>query len=226
MAKTLFHKPRCSICPYYGVHNESVPKKVEGAFLRVGCRYCSYSMRRSCSPLTWLSLLQISVYICADFILISVDICGILLAYWRRYRHSGRLPGKEINTMAVSKAQQRAVTKYDAKTYDKTLLRLPKGRLDIVRTHATAHGESVNGFIGRAISEAMERDGGGTASETAGKPAGAAQGVGVALHSKTLKAAQRAAEAAGEALPDFMARAIATQAKRDALSRRMEGAAE
>ena len=45
MAKTLFHKPRCSICPYYGVHNESVPKKVEGAFLRVGCRYCSGGKR-------------------------------------------------------------------------------------------------------------------------------------------------------------------------------------
>ncbi len=70
--------------------------------------------------------------------------------------------------MAVSKAQQRAVTKYDAKAYDKTLLRLPKGRLDVVKDHASARGESVNGFIGRAISEAMERDSGGTASETAG----------------------------------------------------------
>lgn len=60
--------------------------------------------------------------------------------------------------MAVSKAQQRAVTKYDAKAYDKTLLRLPKGRLDIVKAHAEAHSESTNGFINRAISETMERD--------------------------------------------------------------------
>lgn len=45
MAKTLFHKPRCSSCEYYGVHNESVPKKVAGAFLRVGCRYCSGGKR-------------------------------------------------------------------------------------------------------------------------------------------------------------------------------------
>ena len=121
--------------------------------------------------------------------------------------------------MAVSKAQQRAVTKYDAKTYDKTLLRLPKGRLDIVRTHATAHGESVNGFIGRAILEAMDRDGGGTSPETAGKPAGAAQGV--ALHSETLKAAQRAAEAAGQTVPDFVQRAVETQAQRDQASLRL-----
>ena len=129
--------------------------------------------------------------------------------------------------MAVSKAQIKATAKYEAKAYDKTLIRLPKGRLDEIRAHIEPTRESLNGFIGRAILEAMERDGGGTASETAGKPAGAAQGGDVvSLPSETLEVAQRAAEAAGEALPDFMARAIATQAKRDALSRRMEGAAE
>ena len=61
--------------------------------------------------------------------------------------------------MAVSKAQQRAVTKYDAKAYDKTLLRLSKGKLDVVKAHAAAQGQSVNGFINRAIDEKMERDG-------------------------------------------------------------------
>lgn len=97
--------------------------------------------------------------------------------------------------MAVSKAQQRAVTKYDAKAYDKTLLRLPKGRLDIVKAHAATLGESVNGFIGRAILEAMARDGGGTASEIAVKRPESAQGSGVvSLPSETLEAAQRAAE--------------------------------
>lgn len=62
--------------------------------------------------------------------------------------------------MTISKAQQRAVAKYDAKAYDKILLRLPKGKKEIVQAHAQAQGESVNGFIGRAIDEAMERDGG------------------------------------------------------------------
>lgn len=62
--------------------------------------------------------------------------------------------------MTISKAQQRAVAKYDAKAYDKILLRLPKGKKEIVQAHAEAQGESVNGFIGRAIDEAMERDGG------------------------------------------------------------------
>lgn len=62
--------------------------------------------------------------------------------------------------MTISKAQQRAVAKYDAKAYDKILLRLPKGKKEIIQVHAEAQGESVNGFIGRAIDEAMERDSG------------------------------------------------------------------
>ena len=61
-------------------------------------------------------------------------------------------------TMSVSKAQQKAVARYEAKVYDKTLIRLPKGQLDEIKSHAAARGESVNGFIGRAITETMERD--------------------------------------------------------------------
>lgn len=123
--------------------------------------------------------------------------------------------------MALTTARKKANAKYEAKAYDKTLIRLPKGRLDEIRAHIEPAGESLNGFIGRAISETMERDGGGTASETAGRPAEAAQVGGVALPSETVEVAQRAAKAAGEALPVFMARAIATQAKRDQSSLRL-----
>ena len=35
---------------------------------------------------------------------------------------------------------------------------MPKGKKDIIKAHAEAHSESVNGFINRAIDEAMERD--------------------------------------------------------------------
>ena len=120
--------------------------------------------------------------------------------------------------MAVSKAQQKAVTKYDAKAYDKTLLRLPKGRLDTVKAHASARGESTNGFIGRAILEAMERDS-GTAPEIAGKPAEMTPGAGVvSLPSEAYECAVAASEAAGEGLPDFVARAVEIQAKRDKAS--------
>lgn len=62
--------------------------------------------------------------------------------------------------MAVSKAQQKAVTKYVKAKYDRFGLTMAKGRLDEIKAHAEAHSESVNGFINRAISETMERDGG------------------------------------------------------------------
>ena len=60
--------------------------------------------------------------------------------------------------MAVSKAQQKATAKYESKVYDKTLIRLPKGKLDIIKAHAESRSESVNGFINRAIEETMTRD--------------------------------------------------------------------
>lgn len=60
--------------------------------------------------------------------------------------------------MAVSKAQQKAVTKYVKNRYDRVGITMPKGELDIIKAHAEARSESVNAFINRAISEAMERD--------------------------------------------------------------------
>lgn len=93
--------------------------------------------------------------------------------------------------MPVSKAQQRAVNKYMSANYDRINLTVAKGQRDTIKAHAEARGESVNGFINRAISETMERD-------TPTRPqeaAGAALGVGaVSLPSEAVKTAQRAAE--------------------------------
>lgn len=66
--------------------------------------------------------------------------------------------------MAISKSQQKAVHKYVKNNYDRMELTVPKGRKGIIKAHAEAQGESVNGFINRAISEAMERDGGAPAA--------------------------------------------------------------
>ncbi len=60
--------------------------------------------------------------------------------------------------MAVSKAQQKAVSKYMKENYDEVKIRVPKGQKDTIKNHAESRGESVNGFINRAINEAMERE--------------------------------------------------------------------
>lgn len=47
---------------------------------------------------------------------------------------------------------------YNAGKYDRFSLMLPKGAKEDIKKHAESQGESVNGFINRAIREAMERD--------------------------------------------------------------------
>lgn len=68
--------------------------------------------------------------------------------------------------MPASKAQQKAVSKYMKENYDVYQIRMKKGQKDTIKAHAEARGESVNGFINRAISEAMERDTGGPQEAT------------------------------------------------------------
>lgn len=65
---------------------------------------------------------------------------------------------KEVKALPVSKAQQRAVNKYMSTNYDRINLTVDKGRKELIRAHAESHGESVNGFINRAIDETMSRD--------------------------------------------------------------------
>lgn len=47
---------------------------------------------------------------------------------------------------------------FNAKTYDRINLTLPKGKKETVQEHAKKNGESVNSFINRSIDETMERD--------------------------------------------------------------------
>ena len=60
--------------------------------------------------------------------------------------------------MSATKAQQKAVAKYTKANYDEIKIRTAKGQKAVIKAHAEAHGESVNGFIGRAINETMDRD--------------------------------------------------------------------
>lgn len=48
--------------------------------------------------------------------------------------------------------------KWMAKAYDRVNLTMPKGKKETIQAHAEARGESVNGFINRAIDHEMERD--------------------------------------------------------------------
>ena len=60
--------------------------------------------------------------------------------------------------MPVSKAQQRAVSKYMKDKYDEIKIRIPKGERVRIKAFADEQNESLNGFIYRLIREAMGDD--------------------------------------------------------------------
>ena len=57
--------------------------------------------------------------------------------------------------MPISEARKRANAKYNLKAYDRIELKVSKGKKEKIRLFAEQHGESLNAFVNRAISEAM-----------------------------------------------------------------------
>lgn len=49
--------------------------------------------------------------------------------------------------------------KWQAENCERISLIVPKGKKDIIREYAASKGESINGFINRAIDEAMQDEG-------------------------------------------------------------------
>ena len=48
--------------------------------------------------------------------------------------------------------------RFSKEAYDRINLTVPKGKKDIIKSHAEQQGESTNAFINRAIDETMRRD--------------------------------------------------------------------
>lgn len=113
----------------------------------------------------------------------------------------------------ISKAQQKAVNKYVKNNYDRINVTFPKGQKELLKEHAEKLGESVNAFIVRSVNERMEH---GTESLAEAPAASSAL-----LSPESLRTAQNCAEHTGETVPQFITRAIDSQAKRDDASRRL-----
>lgn len=57
-----------------------------------------------------------------------------------------------------TEARKQGNKKWDAANLDRISIAVPKGEKDKIKTHAESMGESVNGFINRAIENQIERD--------------------------------------------------------------------
>jgi len=60
--------------------------------------------------------------------------------------------------MPITEAQKKATMKYMKNNYDRLEIKVTKGRKTDLQTHAATKGESLNGFVNRAIDETVERD--------------------------------------------------------------------
>lgn len=84
------------------------------------------------------------------------------IAYLRMNRHvcyTGFMPlykGKGESFMGKTSAAVK--NRYAAKAYDRINLIVKKGQKEVIQAHAQKRNESLNGFINRAIEEAMQRD--------------------------------------------------------------------
>ena len=119
----------------------------------------------------------------------------------------------------MGKSSTRAQNKYIAKAYDRINLTVPKGQKDHIQAHAEARSESVNGFIGRAISETMERDSSGAATPCAVQQEAGTAPAGRVVYrvpaADTAESPQEAADFAMETVQEFISRAVIAQSQRD-----------
>lgn len=60
--------------------------------------------------------------------------------------------------IVMAKTSSAVKNKWNDKAYDRINLTVPKGQKDTIKEHADTMGESVNGFIQRAIRQTMESD--------------------------------------------------------------------
>ena len=129
--------------------------------------------------------------------------------------------------MPASKAQQNAVSNYMKENYDVYQIRMPKGRKAELQDYAAHRRESLNGFINRAISETIARDGAETPTDAPEQSAAvpisptvlnAAQAVSapaIAVPLEKLSQAKAHAEARREPVSGFLVRAIDETMERD-----------
>ena len=60
----------------------------------------------------------------------------------------------------LSEAQRRAVAKYNAKSYERIEMKVKKGEKAVIVAHAEKMGETLNGFLNRAVKTTMLNDSG------------------------------------------------------------------
>lgn len=107
------------------------------------------------------TLLAIYNKIYAKCTLLSIYISAIMVIIGKvsvfRTTHKG-VKYMENKKREYTQAQNKATQKYIKNNYDSVMLRMPKGKKEQIKAHAESRGESLNGFVNRAIDETIDRE--------------------------------------------------------------------
>ncbi len=129
--------------------------------------------------------------------------------------------------MALTTQRKEYIYQYAKENLKRIPLDVPKSDYEEIKAHASSNRESVNGFIKRAISETIARDGAGKPTDAPERSAAvpissassnAAQAVSapaIAVPPDKLNRAKAHAEARREPLSGFLVRAIDETMERD-----------
>ena len=116
--------------------------------------------------------------------------------------------------MAVSNAKKKANAKWDSENMATLACKVKRDQADKFKAYCAGVGKSSNAVLRDFVLESI-------GEESPQQPTGAPQGMGAILTPAALKAAQEAAQRAGETIPAFVSRAVETQAQRDKVMQAM-----
>ena len=126
--------------------------------------------------------------------------------------------------MAPSEAQKRASNKYNLEHMSTLGCKVKKAQATAFKAYCETQGSTSNtvlkDFVLGCIGEQEPRTAPETPQEAPRRPAGAG---GISLHPEALRTAQEAAQSVGETVPQFVERAVETQAQRDEAGRKLKG---
>lgn len=115
--------------------------------------------------------------------------------------------------MPPSESQKRASLKWDKENMIVLGCKVKKTQAEAFKAYCTIQGRTSNAVLrGYVLGCIGEEDAPGGTQEATGAHGGP---MGIPVSLDTLKTAQRAAGATGESVPDFVARAVEGQEKRD-----------
>lgn len=114
--------------------------------------------------------------------------------------------------MAVSESKKKANMKWDSANMATLACKVKKEQAEQFKTYCAGIGETVNAVLQSHVVSCINSS---TLQDFVEWPQSNEKGVGDILTPRAKEIAQRAAEMAGETMPEFVERAVDTQAKRD-----------